>query len=64
MWARDIDLDHNQVFFHSPASDFIDVGTLDRVGDDKKTFYATLVLNRQLLSLAEPFSFTIIATVS
>lgn len=34
--ARDIDLEHNQVTFHSPASSFIDVGTSERIGDDKK----------------------------
>ncbi|KAG4076573.1 hypothetical protein HA402_002736 [Bradysia odoriphaga] len=62
--ARDIDLEHNQVTFRSPASDFIDVGTSDRIGDDKKTFYATLVLNQQLLTLAQNFSFTITATDS
>lgn len=64
MWARDIDLEHNRVYFHSPASNFVDVGTAAKIGDDKKTFYATLVLNQQLLTLTEPFSFTIIATVS
>ncbi|XP_037037495.1 uncharacterized protein LOC119075215 [Bradysia coprophila] len=62
--ARDIDLEHNQVTFRSPASDFIDVGTSERIGDDKKTFYATLVLNQQLLTLPQNFSFTITATDS
>lgn len=64
MSARDIDLEHNRVQFHSPASNVIDVGTSTTIGDDKKTFYPTLVLNQQLLTLTEPISFTIIATVS
>ncbi|KAJ6625244.1 Protocadherin-15, partial [Pseudolycoriella hygida] len=62
--ARDIDLEHNRVNFHTPSSNFIDVGTSPRIGEDKKTFYATLTLNQQLLTLSEPFSFTIIATDS
>lgn len=64
MFARDIDLVNNRVTFESPASGFIDVGTSDRIGNDSKTFFATLVLNQQLLKLDEQFNFTIIATVS
>ncbi|KAG4078591.1 hypothetical protein HA402_003238 [Bradysia odoriphaga] len=62
--ARDIDLEHNRVSFHSPSSNFIDVGTSDRIGNDKKTFFATLVLNQQFLTLAQNLSFIIIATDS
>lgn len=64
VYARDIDLEHNKVVFHSPASDFIDVGTSEKIGDDKKTFYPTFILNQQLLTLPTNFSFTLIATDS
>lgn len=64
VWARDIDLRNNRVTFESPNSSVIDVGTSTRIGADRKTFYATLILNQQLLTLDEPFSITIIATVS
>lgn len=64
MSARDIDLRNNRVTFDSPASGVIDVGTSGTIGSDSKTFFATLVLNQQLLTLSNPLNFTIIATVS
>lgn len=62
--ARDLDIVNNRVTFStSTETTIVTVGTADRIGEDQKTFYATLKTSHQLLQLPEPFEFTIIATV-
>lgn len=53
---------NNRVTFSSSNSDFITVGTAETIGSDGKTFYPTLVINRQLLVINGPFEFQLIGT--
>lgn len=63
--VRDLDIRNNQVTFSSSIDNsVVTVEAADRVGDDQKTFYASLKTSQQLLTLLEPLEFDIIATVS
>lgn len=64
VYARDLDILNNRVQFTSTNAEGVTVGTKQLVGDDGKTFYASLVTSHQMLSVGEGLEFTITATVS
>lgn len=64
VYARDLDILNNRVQFTSTNAEGVIVGTKQLVGDDGKTFYASLVTSRQMLSVGDGLEFSITATVS
>lgn len=63
--AKDNDLTGNEINFSSDEAGiyFIGVGTNPEVGEDRKTYFAQLTLERIYLALATGIQFNITATV-